>query len=324
MRRTSPTGPLPGMAAVHPRRERGRRHSGRRRLGVVTTLVVVASLTMSVGPSAGDASLASVPSVPSVPSVGSASYYLSVGDSLAQGYQPIGGPHSNSSAVGYAHGYADQLLDLAQGGGSERLRLVKLGCGGESTASMIADSRCPYETGSQLGDAVKFLDEHAGEVAFVTINIGSNDLVLDCGVDPVCAAAQIATNLPHILTTLRQHAGPDVPIIGMNYYSPFVVEWFDSPIVGVLAAWATVAFNDVLELVYGLHRVPVADVESAFAVTDFVTQRHLTGVGLVPLSVYNACTLTWYCTGPPLGPDIHANTAGHGVIAATLADTLGV
>ena len=28
-------------------------------------------------------------------------YYLSVGDSLAQGFQPIGGPHTNSAAVGY-------------------------------------------------------------------------------------------------------------------------------------------------------------------------------------------------------------------------------
>ncbi len=64
-------------------------------------------------------------------------YYLSLGDSLAQGYQPIGGPHSNSAAVGYEQGYANQLFKQARDGGGEHLRLVKLGCGGETTASMI-------------------------------------------------------------------------------------------------------------------------------------------------------------------------------------------
>jgi lysophospholipase L1-like esterase len=104
------------------------------------------------------------------------SYYLSVGDSLAQGFQPIGGPHTNSPVAGYNQGYADQLLKLARGGGGEHLRLVKLGCGGESTATMVEDSLCRNDTGSQLGDAVEFLDEHAGEIAFITINIGSNDI----------------------------------------------------------------------------------------------------------------------------------------------------
>ena len=110
---------------------------------------------------------------------GSDSYYLSVGDSLAQGSQPIGGPHTNSAAVGYAQGYADQLFKLACDGGQDRLRLEKLGCGGESTATMIEDSRCAYDTGSQLGDAVAFLDAHQGEVAFITVTLGANDNFLD-------------------------------------------------------------------------------------------------------------------------------------------------
>ena len=41
-------------------------------------------------------------------------YYLSLGDSLAQGYQPIGGPPSGSGLVGYNQGYADQLFKLAR------------------------------------------------------------------------------------------------------------------------------------------------------------------------------------------------------------------
>jgi lysophospholipase L1-like esterase len=254
----------------------------------------------------------------------SASYYLSLGDSLAQGFQPIGGPHTNSAAVGYSQGYADQLFKLARDGGRDRLGLVKLGCGGESTATMIEDSRCTYDTGSQLGDAVEFLDAHPGEVAFITIDLGANDVFEDCGGDPSCFIPQIATNLPIILDTLRDHAGPGVPIVGMNYYAPDVVQWFDDPAAGEAAAALSVAFNNFLESLYGGAGVPVADVESAFAVTDFTTLVDVKGVGPVPLSVFNACELTWLCTPPPLGPDVHANNDGYGVIAKAFAATLGL
>jgi lysophospholipase L1-like esterase len=251
------------------------------------------------------------------------SYYVSVGDSLAQGFQPIGGPHTNSAAAGYNQGYADQLFKLARDGGAEQLRLVKLGCGGETTATMIANSRCPYDTGSQLGDAVQFLDDHPGEVAFITIDIGVND-VFGCDGDPSCFIPQISTNLPHILNTLRQHAAAGVPIVGMNYYNPDVAQWFQDPAAGEAAATQVVAFNNFLESLYAGAGIPVADVESAFAVTDFTTMADLKGAGPVPLSVYNACTLTWICTSPPLGPDIHATSDGYGVIAKAFATALGV
>jgi lysophospholipase L1-like esterase len=253
---------------------------------------------------------------------GSDSYYLSVGDSLAQGFQPIGGPHTNSAAAGYSQGYADQLFKMVRDGGRDRLRLVKLGCGGESTATMIADSRCDYETGSQLGDAVAFLDAHPGEVAFITIDIGANDIFLDCNGDPACFIPQIATNLPFILDTLRDHAGPGVPIVGMNYYAPDIAQWLDDPVAGQAAAADIVAFNGFLGSLYGGRGVPVADVGSAFAVTDFTTLVDLQGVGPVPLSVYNVCSLTWACAGPPHGPDSHANNDGYGVIARAFAAVL--
>ncbi|HKA83235.1 MAG TPA: SGNH/GDSL hydrolase family protein [Acidimicrobiales bacterium] len=253
------------------------------------------------------------------------SYYLSLGDSLAQGFQPIGGPHTNSGAVAYNQGYADQLLKIARTGGGQHLRLVKLGCGGETTASLIEDSLCrdDYVTGSQLGDAVRFLDEHRGQMAFITIDIGVND-IFECEGVPACFGPQIATNLPLILDTLRDHAGPGVPVVGMNYPSPFVVDWFDDPAAGQAAAANIVAFNNFLESLYAGAGVPVADVESAFAVTDFTTLANLKGVGPVPLSVYNACTLGWACTGPPLGPDIHPNSSGYRVEAEAFATVLGV
>jgi hypothetical protein len=44
---------------------------------------------------------------------------------------------------------------------------------------------------------------------------------------------------------------------------------------------------------------------------------------LVPKNVAEVCTLSWACTAPPQGPNIHANAAGYGVIAGAFADVLG-
>jgi hypothetical protein len=103
-----------------------------------------------------------------------------------------------------------------------------------------------------------------------------------------------------------------VPIVGMNYYGVDLVRWFEDPAAGEAAAASTVAFNNFLESLYAGAGAPVAEVESAFAVTDATTQANLQGFGPVPLAVYNACTLTWICTSRPLGPDIHANADGYG------------
>jgi hypothetical protein len=61
---------------------------------------------------------------------------------------------------------------------------------------------------------------------------------------------------------------------------------------------------------------PVADVESAFSVTD------TTLVNGTPLDVLRECQWTWICAPPPLGPDIHVNAAGYGVIAQAFAAAL--
>ena len=139
-----------------------------------------------------------------------------------------------------------------------------------------------------------------------------------------CSRTRRTTNLPHIVNTLRAHAGPGVPIVGINYYGLDLVRWFEDPAAGEGAAASTVAFNNFLESLYAGAGAPVADVESAFAVTDFTTQANLQGFGPVPFSVYNACMLTWICTPPPLGPDIHATADGYGVIAEAFAQVLGV
>jgi lysophospholipase L1-like esterase len=256
-------------------------------------------------------------------------YYVSLGDSLAQGYQPIGGPRTFNvlPVYGYDQGYADQLFRLERTSYTQ-LRYVKLGCGGESTVSMLHGSQFPdvasscgppsfytarYPNGgTQLAEATAFLEAHPGSVAFITIDLGANDLLGPSGAGP------ILSNLLLILADLREAAGPEVPIIGMNYYDAFAPQaWSEGGLPGLQAQVADlVAFNDLLEGAYALAGDPVADVESAFSVTDFTLMDG------TPLSVLRECQWTWICTPPPLGPDIHANSRGYDVIAQAFADQL--
>ena len=263
-------------------------------------------------------------------------YYLSLGDSLSVGAQPhrsdLQRPFPFIGAGGFGgrltnEGYADQLATMVRED-IANLHLVKLGCVGESTSSMINGRAglpapaaqdvglCNYRDGSQLNDAVAFLSSHRGEVAFVTITIGAND-VIPCGVDLSCLSTAVATmqaNLVTILTRLRAAAGSGVPIVGMNYFSPAIVVWQDDPALAQVIVNLTVQLNNVLEAVYLFAGSPVADVETAFSTTDFT----LTPLG-IPLNVARICQWTWMCT--PF-QDGHPNGAGYAVIAQAFRQVL--
>jgi lysophospholipase L1-like esterase len=255
--------------------------------------------------------LAAIVATPGAPASSKASYYVSLGDSLAQGYQPIGGPWSPGASPGYNQGYTDQLFKLER----ERypqLREVKLGCGGETTTTFRFGGICSYEHGSQLAEAAAFLAEHGAEVAFVTIDIGGNDVISDEG----GGIPTIAANLPVILDSLRDAAAPGVAIVGMNYIDPFLPPvWFGTQNLAALQAEVAtvVGFNDFLEGIYGSFGIEVADVESAFSVTDLALQPS----GL-PLNVQRVCAWSWMCSHG----DIHPNTEGYGVIARAFAKQL--
>jgi lysophospholipase L1-like esterase len=246
-------------------------------------------------------------------------YYLSLGDSLAQGFQPVGGPSSPVGFPGYNQGYADQLLKLMREP-SRTVRLVKLGCGGETTTTMIVGSPwcgVNFPAGSQLAEAVTFLRAHRGALAFVTLDIGGNDLTSAEG----GGVAAVLANLPSILAQLRAAAGPGVPIVGMTYYHPFLPDvWFGTHDPAALegAVLALHSFNQLLADVYAAAGDPVADVEAAFS-TGNVGDGDADGV---PDDVEQACAWTWRCTPPPHGPDIHPNNAGYDAIAGTFAAVL--
>ena len=254
-------------------------------------------------------------------------HYLSLGTSLAAGIQPDASGANQLTD----ESYADQLHDIVAPE-FRKLKLTKLGCPGETTTTMMVGGLCEYVEGSQLAQAVEFLHAHKDKVAIVTIDMGVNDvLAANCidvpssNVDVVCllnAFNSLSNNLALILGTLQQAAHPDTKFVAMNYYNTFLAFWFNGPAGQALAYESAMLANilnyDVLGGVYGAFGVPVADVAAAFDSGNFSTNA---ATGL-PQNVLNICVYTYMCTGAPVGPNIHANRYGYGVIAATIAATL--
>lgn len=249
-------------------------------------------------------------------------YYLSLGDSLAQGVQP----DSQGQSIETDQGYADDLFAHYGARFPGNLSLVKLGCPGETTTSMLtgAGSPCTYPAGSQLAQASAFIRAHRSAVVLITIDIGANDID-GCAaggvIDQACIAsgfAEAGSDLPKILGALRAAAGGRAVIAGMNLYDPFLADYLTGPAGQALAVQSValgVAFNSLLGAIFRAFRIPVADVQAAFSTTDFADTATLPGVGTVPLNVARICEWTWMCAPPPVGPNIHANQDGYQVIA---------
>ena len=255
-----------------------------------------------------------------------ASYYLALGDSLARGVQP----NAAGLSVETPDGYPDWVY-AALHPGRPGLRLVKLGCPGETTVSMIGGGICRYQEGSQLAAAVAFLQAHRGRVLLVTLDIGANDPE-SCGGEPGltqlagCAVKDIPAAVSHlgtIVTRLKTAAGPGVRIVGMNYYLPALAEW-RSGLPGHLVAWTAeklaAAYNTMLGRVYAQAGVRVANVFGAFQTADFTRPAGTN----VPRNVTRLCQWTWQCAAPPRGPNQHANQAGYQVIARTFLHAAGL
>ena len=253
------------------------------------------------------------------PTSGAGPYYLAVGDSV-----PVW-DGTDSYPYQIASHYAAAVPDL---------QVVDMACSGETTASMISNSLCPSgPTGSQLQEATGFLQAHQGSVAFITIDIGGNDVV-NCvngaGIDTACVLQGLTTmqaNMKIILSALRQAAGPAVPIYAMNYFNPFLGDWVAGGS-GQTFAVSSVAelalFNQVLEGAYAGEDVPVADVADAFESND-MTDMVSSPWGQVPVAVDKACTLLDItCTvGQLEGFGDDPNAAGATVIAGAFETTMG-
>jgi len=115
-------------------------------------------------------------------------------------------------------------------------------------------------------------------------------------------------------------AAPEATIAGMTYYDTVLAAWLTGPAGQALAKQSLALsheFNGLLSLIYRIGGFRVADVAGAFSTDDMTTL-----VNGVPLDVVRICQWTWMCAPAPLGPDIHANQAGYGVIAQAFAAVL--
>ena len=245
-------------------------------------------------------------------------YYLAMGASLVTGTGSTGGADYVNDLLAYAQ-------PLIPG-----LQLNNLGCGGETTTTMLHGGLCKnYTTGSQLGDAEAFLKAHAGHVAFVTIDIGADD-VLGCATGGVInqscfesGLSRVETNLPLIISGLRA-ASSTVPIVGMTYYDPYLEFWLNGAD-GEQQARTSVPLveqlNTVLTSDYSSDGVTVASAFKQFGTSQFHGSATWDGQQ-VPPNVATICTWTWMCT--PGGPTIHANNAGYAQLADAFENVLVV
>lgn len=238
-------------------------------------------------------------------------FHLALGDSLAAG---VGA----ASGQGYV-----PVITAAQRARLPGLTLRNVSCGGATTTSLLNGGGCSYPQGSQLAAAEAFLAANAGAVSFITIDIGANDVsgcVSASGADPVCAAARlpvVQSNLAQILQRLRV-AAPGVPIVGMTYYNPFLAFWTTGNEAAAASAnAAALTFNDALTATYAAGDALVSPVEEAFGTEDTALTGTYLGT-VVPQNVANVCQWTHMCSRF----DIHANTAGHALIASTFGPVL--
>jgi lysophospholipase L1-like esterase len=265
-------------------------------------------------------------------------YYLALGDSLSQGQQPnLKGVSSNTN-----EGYADDLYQ-SELPSIHSLQLVKLGCGGESTQSMMtgkgnkfaAYNRCHPAGGSQLAAAVKFLKAHhdKGEVPLITIDIGANDVdncftATDVATCAITGANQIATDVPKILAKIRKAAPKGTKLVGMDLYDPLLAGYFapagstGNNLVG-LSVTLGKNINDKLIAADTANGFKTADVATAFdTYVPFSSTVPWEG-NQIPVAVAKICAWTWACSTPPSGPNIHANKNGYLEITQLFTAAIG-
>ena len=247
-------------------------------------------------------------------------YYLSLGDSYAQGYQP--GFPSGSETL---HGFANRV---AASVGHRKLTLENFGCGGATTSSILHSVGCsgealdgvPYPSTTQEAAALRFIAAHRGRIGLITISIGGNDFDGCVGAPPACvtdAMPEMQANIETLSAALRSAVGANVPIIAITYPDVVLGAWVDGSAGKALAEQSLQAFrqtiNPTLKAAYAPSRVTFVDVTAATgAYVPLTTLVNHRPYGRVPYAVSRVCTLTWFCQQQ----NIHPKNAGYAEIAA--------
>ena len=293
----------------------------RRTVPLAAAAVVALALTACGGgdpePAASSApqpsASASAAGTPSPSPSAAGGLYVALGDSLAAGYQP-GGAELRDTAY-------PALTAARLGAKGGELTLENLGCSGETTGSLVKGGKCDFAAGSQLEQAEKLL-KGSDDVALVTIDIGGNDL-LRCvrggaQIDTACVKSGVATvkkNLPTILKRLRTAAGPDVPVLVLGYYNPWLAaKALNQPVKGVdAAAKAYTGLSAAIESAATSTGTTFVGLDEAFSTND-TTPTRING-RTVPENAAKICTLTNICTAS----DIHLTDEGAATVARVLA-----
>lgn len=273
-----------------------RKDAFRRRVGLVS--VLAAGLLLVLG--AGTAAAAAPPST-----------YVSLGDSLAFGYQPNlvnAGDFNPADYVGYAEDYAAMHPGMT---------LANFGCPSETTTSFIQGG-CPWpvaalhmpHSGSQLSAAVSYLGAHP-QTSLITIDLGSNDLldmIEGCNADLACIESDLPATLTTMLTNYGQILGTlkaaalQAKLVVFNLYNPL--------------ALALPATDQLLATI----NAKLAGLAARFGATVADAYGAINGKAGSPSERAHICSRTWECT--PLA-SVHPNKLGYKQLSIALLHAVG-
>jgi lysophospholipase L1-like esterase len=219
-------------------------------------------------------------------------YYVALGDSLA----------ANVGVDAPRDGYVSRLHNQLEIRDGADYGLRNFGISGETSGTMLRSG--------QLDQAVAFIE--ANNIAYVTIDVGANDLLghlgsTDCSADieaPACrtrianAVESYEANIVEILSRLRR-AAPEATIVFLRAYNPFSLGFGSGVAFEVQSNDTLDALNDV---------AAAAAAEQGILVAD----------GFTPM-LGTAATTTHMLDDPP---DIHPNPLGYDILAAAILDAL--
>lgn len=269
------------------------------------------------------AALAAVPAPPRTPPL----TYLALGASISVGVQPL----AHSAHVRRTdHGYANDLVRLLTSQGV-RVRLVQLGCPGETVTSFVSGHDSCYRAhayrrrrptsgverrASQLASARSFLTAHRTGPVLVSLDLGFND-VAPClrgthvRARCVTGALKRLSGLVTIVRALRR-ADPAAHLIGLDHYDPYVAAYRHAAPFATHSVRVFDRLNARLDAIYRRADVAVVPVPRAFGAGPHPRLRTLAA---------RACALTFMCRlGEP--PNIHPRNRGYWDIAHTIESTL--
>lgn len=282
----------------------------------ITVRRVVGVLASAVLAAAG-LTAATAPAQAAAPTGG----YVSIGDSLAFGYQQVLFDDHATAAdyVGFAEDYA-AMKDLP---------LANFACPGETSDSLIHGG-CGYHlagfpmhmaySGAQLDAALAYLAGHP-DTSLVTVDIGSNDLLqaIDlCRPTPDLMGC-LSQSLPAVLNNLvnnyayvlgHVHAvAPGARLVVMGLYNPLALS-----LPGTDALLTQIVNPTLAQMAAAVG----AALHTQIAVADVFSRMN--GHEGSPAETAFVCSRTWMCRYNP--PDIHATPLGYQQMAVALLQSL--